>query len=422
MPAGVIRSPANLSPLPHPLAIVSWRWFWLARILAVLGQSNFVVVLGWAVYDAARVSLDMRAASFRIGLIGLAQFLPVLLLNPVAGLAADRFDRRAVVRLSLTGQTLSVAALFLAELAGFREPWLVYAAAAAFAASRAFYMPATNALGPSLVPIEVLPQAIAISAVGSRIGAIMGPVIGGFAYGLGGFWAYALTAALLGLSIGAQMRVGTPLRAAARADGHPVRRIVEGLAYVMRTRMLLGAISLDLFAVLFGGATALLPAYARDILHVGPAGLGLLRSATSVGSVGTALWLSARPISEGIGPKMLGSVALFGLATVVFGLSSSLWLSIAMLALLGASDMVSVYIRQTLVQVVTPDPMRGRVGATSTLFVSASNELGEMESGLAAALLGPVTAVVAGGALAVAIAGAWAWIFPELRHVRRFED
>jgi len=362
------RHGEHVNDHPHPLTIPSYRWFLLARLLAVLGQSNFVVVLGWAVYDAARLTLDMRAASFRIGLIGLAQFLPVLLLNPVSGLVADRFDRRLVVRLSLTGQMLAVLALFAAEWSGAHGSWLFYASAAAFASSRAFYMPAMNALGPALVPIEVLPRAIAFNTVGGRIGAIIGPVLGGFAYGLGGAWAYGLTSALIGLSIAAQCMVGTPLREVARANGHPIERIVEGLQYVMRTRMLLGAISLDLFAVLFGGATALLPAYARDVLHVGPSGLGLLRAAASVGSVGTALWISVRPVTDRIGPKMLGSVVVFGLATVVFGLSTSLWLSLAMLVLLGAADMISVYIRQTLVQVITPDPMRGRVGATSSLF------------------------------------------------------
>jgi len=407
---------------PHPLSIPAYRWFWLARILAVLGQSNFVVVLGWAVYDAARASLDMRGASLRIGLIGLAQFLPVLLLNPVAGLAADRFDRRQVVRLSLLGQVLSVLALMVAGLSGVHAPWLFYATAGVFASARAFYMPAMNALAPALVPIEVLPRAIALSAVGGRIGGIMGPVIGGYAYGLGGLWAFGVTAVLIALSIGTQMMIGPPLNPMARTGGHPIARIAEGLRYVAHTRILLGAISLDLFAVLFGGATALLPAYARDILHVGPAGLGLLRSATSVGAVGTALWLSTRPIGEGVGVKMLGAVGLFGVATVVFGLSSWLWLSLAMLALLGAADMISVFVRQTMVQVVTPDAMRGRVGATSSLFITASNELGEMESGLVAAMIGPVGSVVFGGIVAVAIAGAWGWIFPELRRVHRFED
>lgn len=412
----------DATPPPHPLAIPAYRWFWLARILAMLAQSNFVVVLGWAVYDIARTSLDMRAASLRIGLVGLAQFLPVLLLNPVAGLAADRYDRRALVRLSLAGQMLSVAALLAASLSGYDGLGLFYGAAAAFAACRAFYMPAMNALGPLLVPAEVLPRAIAVGAVAGRIGGIMGPVLGGYAYGVGGSWAYALTVALIAAALGAQLAIGKGKPLPPPPPGRPLERIAEGLSYVVRTRMLLGAISLDLFAVLFGGATAMLPAFARDILHVGPAGLGLLRSASSVGAVGTALWLSARPITHGVGPKMLIAVGLFGAASAIFGLSSWLWLSLAMLALSGAADMISVYVRQTLVQVVTPDAMRGRVGATSSLFITASNELGEMESGLVGALMGPAGSVVFGGIMAVAIAGLWGWIFPELRKVQRFED
>jgi MFS family permease len=407
---------------PHPLTLPSYRWYWLARLFAVLAQSNFVVVLGWAVYDLARESNGMRGASLRIGLVGLVQFLPALLLNPLAGLVADRFDRRHVLRASLAGQLLAVVPLLAAALAGSTSAWLFYAAAAAFAASRAFYMPANNALGPLLVPAEILPRSIAITAIGGRIGGIMGPVIGGFAYGLGGAFAFGLTVALLGLSLAAQLMIGPVVRVQPHAGGSPIERIVEGFRYVVRTRMLLGAISLDLFAVLFGGATALLPAYARDVLHVGPGGLGLLRSASSVGAVTTALWMSTRPIGSGIGVKMLGAVMVFGLATVIFGLSHWLWLSLAMLALLGAADMISVLIRQTLVQVVTPDGMRGRVGATSSLFVSASNELGEMESGLLAALLGPVGAVVFGGVMAMGITALWSTIFPELRRVKRFED
>ena len=426
--AGYVPRPDSLPyrPAPHPLAIGAYRWFWFARILAMLGQSNFVVTLGWAVYDTARMTHDMRGASLRIGLIGLAQFVPVLLLNPVAGLAADRFDRRHVARLSVLGQMIATGSLTLAAFASFDGSpgglGVLYAAAVAFAASRAFYMPSMNALGPSLVPVEVLPRAIAISAVGGRIGGIMGPVIGGYAYGLGGSWAFALTTLLLGGALLAQMAIAAPLRPVERATGHPWINIVAGLRYVVRSRMLLGAISLDLVAVLFGGATALLPVFARDILLVGPGGLGLLRAASPVGAVGTALWLTSRPISSGVGAKLLIAVAIYGLASTVFGLSTSLWLSLAMLGLAGAADMVSVFVRQTLVQVVTPDAMRGRVGAISSLFITASNELGEMESGLAAAWLGPIGAVVAGGLIATATAWLWGWIFPELRRVSRFGE
>jgi MFS family permease len=404
---------------PHPLRIAPYRWYWIARILAMLAQSNLVVALGWLVYDAARETLDMRSASLRIGLIGLAQFVPVLLFNPVAGLAADRFDRRFVVRLSLLGQAAAVSVLCLA---GRHEIGLVYAVAVGFAGARAFYMPAMNALAPALVPVAVLPRAIALSAVAGRIGGILGPVLGGYAYALGGTWAFALSAALLALAFGAQCMIRIAIEPHARADGHPLTRIVEGMQYVVRSRVLLGAISLDLFAVLFGGATALLPAYARDILMVGPTGLGLLRSASSVGAVTMAIWLSAHPLQRSVGPAMFLAVAIFGAATCIFGLSSWLWLSLAMLVLLGAADMVSVYVRQTMVQVATPDAMRGRIGATSSLFITASNELGELESGLAAAWIGPVGAVVAGGVMAMAIAGLWSLIFPQLRRAQRFDD
>ena len=406
-------------PPPHPLRIAPYRWYWIARILAMLAQSNLVVALGWLVYDAARETMDMRAASLRIGLIGLAQFVPVLVLNPFAGLAADRFDRRLVVRLSLLGQALAVSMLCLA---GGRAIGLVYMVAVGFAAARAFYMPAMNALGPALVPTAVLPHAIALSAVAGRIGAILGPVLGGYAYALGGNWAFVLSVALLVLALGAQCLIRVYIEPHPRADGHPVSRIVEGIQYVARSRVLLGAISLDLFAVLFGGATALLPAYARDILVVGPTGLGLLRAASSVGAVSMAIWLAAHPLQRAVGPAMFLAVGVFGAATCIFGLSTWLWLSLAMLMLLGAADMVSVYVRQTMVQVATPDAMRGRIGATSSLFITASNELGELESGLAAAWLGPVGAVAAGGGMAMAVAGLWSLIFPQLRRAQKFDD
>jgi hypothetical protein len=215
------------------------------------------------------------------------------------------------------------------------------------------------------VPAEILPRAIAVSAIAGRIGGIVGPVLGGFAYGVAPDFAYGLTLALLCAALLAQLAIGPHGANRPVADGKPLAHILEGLRYVAHNRMLLGAISLDLFAVLLGGATAMLPVYARDILHVGPAGLGLLRSASSVGAVSTALWLSWRPVENGVGPKMLAAVALFGVASAVFGISRWLPLSLAMLALAGAADMISVYVRQTLVQVVTPDAMRGRVGATS---------------------------------------------------------
>lgn len=406
----------------HPLAIPAYRAFWIARICAMLAQSNLVVVLGWAVYDVARSSMDMKAASLRIGLIGLSQFLPVLLINPFAGLVADRHDRRMVVRLALLAQMAAVGVLVVLEALGQADLPVFYLVAAGFAAGRGFYAPAMNALAPALVPPEILPRAIAVSAIAGRIGGIVGPVLGGFAYGLAPEAAYGLTLALLLAALLAQLAIGPHGANRRVVEGKPLAHIIEGLRYVTRNRILLGAISLDLFAVLLGGATAMLPVYARDILHVGPTGLGLLRSASSVGAVSTALWLSWRPVDDRVGPKMLVAVALFGVASAVFGVSRWLPLSLAMLALAGAADMISVYVRQTLVQVVTPDAMRGRVGATSALFITASNELGEMESGLMGALMGPVGSVVFGGVSAVAVALAWGRLFPELRRVQRFEE
>lgn len=388
----------------------------------MLAHSGLVVALGWAVYDAARLSMGIRAAALRLGLIGLIQFLPILLLSPITGLAADRFDRRQVVRLSMLGQLACPAMLALLAFGPGQELATLYLAAALFAAARAFYMPAMNALPPALVPRPALPQAIAISAIAGRIGGILGPVMGGFAYALGAGWAFAGSAILLGIALLLHLQI-RPIVQSFHQDGRRAWHLMlEGLHYVLHNRLLLGAISLDMFAVLLGGVTALLPIFARDILHIGPAGLGLLRGASSVGALATATWLSWRPVRENVGSKMLIAVALFGLATIGFGLSRSVSLSMFCLALLGAADMVSVYIRQSLVQIATPDDKRGRVGAISGLFIAGSNELGEMETGVAAAFLGPVGAVIMGGAGAIGLALMWHRLFPELAAARRFDQ
>jgi MFS family permease len=404
----------------HPFAFRDFRYFWVARICAMLAHSGLVVALGWAVYDEARLSMGIRAAALRLGLIGLVQFLPILLLSPFTGFTADRFDRRQVVRVALIGQILCPAALTLLAFGPGQNLYALYLAAALFAGARAFYQPAMNALPPALVPSATLPQAIAVTAIAGRIGAIMGPVLGGFAYALAQGWAFALSVALLLVALMLHLRI-RPIAQKPLADPRgAVAQMLEGFRYVMQNRLLLGAISLDMFAVLLGGATALLPIFARDVLHVGPEGLGQLRAASSVGALATAAWLSWRPVRTHVGAKMLLSVALFGVMTIGFGLSRSMPLSLLCLTVAGAADMVSVYIRQSLVQLATPDDKRGRVGAISSLFVAGSNELGEMESGLAAALLGPVGAVVAGGACAVGLAALWARLFPELPRATDF--
>jgi MFS family permease len=408
--------------MTHPLQYRDFRFYWGARLCAMLAHNGLIMALGWSVYDVARATLGVREAALRLGLVGLVQFVPFLLCNPVAGLVADRCDRRFVVRFALAGQLACVVPLALVAWHEGVMLLLLYVVAAGFAAARAFYMPAMNALLSATVPPEALPRAIALGAIAGRTGGILGPLLGGYAYAVSPACAYGFAAVLLLGSLICQWGIGPLAAQKSGPQGHPLVLMRQGLAYVRDNRLLLGTITLDLFATLFGGVTALLPVYARDILLVGPDGLGLLRAASSMGALATAIALSWRPVRSEIGAKMLISVGVYGAGTIIFGLSTSLLVSMGCLALLGAADMVSVLIRQTLVQISTPDVMRGRVGAISTLFVSASNELGEMESGLAAALLGPVAAVVTGGMASLALAVMWCRLFPQLLQARHFEN
>jgi MFS family permease len=281
-------------------------------------------------------------------------------------------------------------------------------------------MPALQALAPNLVPRKTLPRAIALSSISWQVGAITGPALGGYLFAVAPHMPYSVSAALLAVAFVCQLMIGPTTRSPVDRTRHPWKQMIDGLHYVRKNRIVLGAISLDLFAVLLGGATALLPVYARDVLHVGSEGLGHLRAAPAVGATLSAAWFSFRPLKHEVGVKMLIAVGVFGAATIVFGLSRSMALSLACLAILGAADMLSVYVRQSLIQLSTPDEMRGRVGSVSSLFISASNELGEAESGFLGALIGPIAAVVAGGVGAIAVVLAWAWLFPELRQARDF--
>ncbi|WP_206370330.1 MFS transporter [Solimonas marina] len=406
---------------PHPFSFRDFRLFWIARLATTLAQNGMVVVIGWQVYDIARASMAPRDAALWLGLIGLAQFLPLFALTLVTGWAADRLDRRVIVRLCLGAQLICAAALGTLTHAGQMSLTPLFVVAIVLGIARAFYAPAQNALGPNLVPREILPRAIALGAIASRSGAIAGPAVGGYLYALAPFAPYAFDALLFALAFFCVMLIRPVAVTAMSRQLHPWRQMLEGLHYIRRNRVVLGAISLDLFAVLLGGATAMLPIYARDILHVGAAGLGALRAAPAVGALVSALWFTYRPLRSDIGVKMLMAVAIYGVATVVFGLSRMMPLSLICLAVLGAADMLSVYVRQSLIQMSTPDEMRGRVGAVSTMFVSASNELGEAESGFLAALIGPVAAVVLGGGGAVVMAVLWARAFPELREARNFD-
>ncbi|TNE67815.1 MAG: MFS transporter [Alphaproteobacteria bacterium] len=404
----------------HPFAFASYRFFWTARLLAMLAHSATVVSLGWYVYDLARQTMDVRDSAFLLGLIGLVQFLPVMLLSPLAGYAADRFDRRNVVRLTLLGQFLCSGIITFLVLTGRETLTALFVLAGLLAAVRTFYRPTMDALAARVVPANVLPSAIALNSIAGRIGAIVGPAVGGFAFAVSAWAAFALASGMLLIALACQFGIGPIRRLGLKPNDTPIRMMVEGFRYVLGNRLLLGAISLDLFSVLLGGVTAMLPVFARDILHTGPEGLGLLRTAPSVGAVLMALWLSWKPVKHAVGAKMLVSVIIFGIGTIAFGLSKSMPFSLFCLFVLGAADMISVYVRQSLVLITTPDKMRGRVGSVSTLFISASNELGEMESGTLAALIGPIGSVVVGGVSAVVIAVAWIRLFPELWRAHDF--
>ena len=406
--------------VPEPLRIPAFRAYWIARLAATIAQMAMVIVIGWQVYDIARQTMDIRDAAFQLGLIGLFQFVPLFLLTPVSGWAADRLDRRLIARAAILLELACAIILAWTTWAGVISLPILFAVAALLGVARAFAGPALGALAPNLVPRPILPKAIALSSTAWQSGAIAGPALGGILYDVVPHLPYVVSAALFAVAAAGLFAI-PPVERTALKPGSPWTQMVEGLSYVRRNRLVLGAITLDLFAVLLGGVVAMLPVFARDILQVGADGLGPLRAAPAAGATLTAIIFSIRPLRTNVGSKMLVAVIVFGAATVVFGVSTSYVLSLAMLALLGAADMFSVYIRQSLIQLHTPDEMRGRVAAASTLAISASNELGEARSGFTAALLGPVAATVAGGLAAIGVTLLWAWWFPELRRARSFE-
>jgi MFS family permease len=406
--------------LPEPLRIPAFRYFWLARLSTTIAQMAMVIVIGWQVYDIARETMSIREAAFRLGLIGLVQFVPLFVLTPISGWTADRLDRRYIARAVVSLEFLCALMLFVATWGGFISLPILFSVAALLGVARAFAGPALGALAPNLVPREILPNAIALSSAAWQTGAIVGPAVGGILYDVRPHLPYGLSAVLFAFSVLCLFTIPRIARAPLR-PGSPWQQMADGLVYVRRNRLVLGAITLDLFAVLLGGVTAMLPVYARDILHVGANGLGPLRAAPAAGATLTAIFFSVQPLRTNVGVKMLAAVVIFGAATAVFGISTYYPLSLAMLALLGAADMFSVYIRQSLIQLHTPDQMRGRVAAVSTLAISASNELGETRSGFTAALLGPVVATVGGGIAAIGVTLLWAGLFPQLRQAQTFE-
>jgi MFS family permease len=415
--------PDDPSAPPSARALIKERdyvFFWASRWMGSFGTQVQSVAMGWQVYALSRRTLDVAHSAFNVSLIGLATFAPLLLLALPAGETVDRHDRRRVLALCYGAETVGVAILAWASLTGVASVALLLAVAVLFGAARAFFSPAMTALGPMLVPRELLPRAIAWNSLAWQTASIAGPAIGGLLIAASPGVAYCTTLALY-LAAAACL---TPIRgrtAPIVQAGSRLALVREGLEYVWKNRVVFGAISLDLAAVILGGASALLPAFARDVLHVGPQGFGLLRMGPALGATVVGLSLAVRPIRAHAGLIMFAGVAVFGAATVGFGLSRLLWASLIALAILGGADMLSVFVRQTLVQLITPDPMRGRVAAVSTLFISASNELGEFESGVAARFLGAVGATVFGGVGALMVTGLWAWLFPALRKADRLE-
>lgn len=392
-----------------------YRFYWFALILNGFAVQIQTVAVGWYIYDLTRNPLDL-------GIVGLSQFMPALLLVLVTGQVADRFSRRSIMGVCIAAEAIVAALLLLAALLGLASPLPIFVIIALFGVARAFYNPARQSIVPNLVPPAHLPNAIAANSTGNQFATICGPVAGGLLYAIGPEYAYGATIGLL-IVASALVFIGVPrLNSASGRAPASWQTISAGFRYIWNNKPLLGAISLDLFAVLFGGALALLPVYARDILAVGPEGLGLLRAGPAIGAIAVGIVLMTRPIRNHAGLIMFVSVASFGLATWIFAVSQSLWLSFAMLVLVGGFDMISVNIRSILVQVWTPDAVRGRVNAVNQVFIGASNELGAFRAGVMAVWVGPIAAVALGGAFIVGISAVWALMFPQLRRVQRLGD
>ncbi|HEY8976648.1 MAG TPA: MFS transporter [Burkholderiaceae bacterium] len=399
---------------PSLAAHPSFLRFWAGRVAGTMGNQMVMVAVGWQMYD-------LTHSAWALGLVGLFQFVPALALALVSGHVADHHDRRHIVSMAMSLQLAAALMLLLSTHEGWISRDLILGVSLLLGVARSFQMTAQQALTPLLVPASILSRAMAFSSSGNQAAIIGGPALGGFLYAAGASVVYVVCAGLF--------VVGASLVWSARYDHRPAPRapvtmdtLLAGVRFIRAKPVVLGAISLDLFAVLLGGAVALLPIYARDILHVGPEGLGLLRGAPAVGALLMSLVLARWTIRSRAGAILFSCVAIFGLTTIVFGLSTSFWLSMAMLFINGAVDMVSVVVRQTLVQLDTPDEMRGRVSAVNAIFIGASNQLGEFESGATAALFGPVGAVVAGGVGTLVVVGLWMRWFPELLRRRSLTE
>jgi MFS family permease len=404
-------------PEPSPAGLIGQRpfvLFWLARIAATIGYQMMALVIGWKIYE-------ITDSAFDLGLVGLILFIPAVVLTLFVGHSADRYDRRRIVQTAQSVYALAAALVTAAMYFGWLSRDLLFFAVFMIGCARAFELPTGHALVPALVPTHLLPRAVAAWSSANQVAVISGPALGGFIYAAMPIAVSTLCVVFFMTSVTLVSLIRIRSNVVADREPPTISSVLAGFHYIMRRRRLLGVISLDLFVVLLGGVTALLPIFAKDILAAGPIGLGLLRSAPAVGALTTAIILSHYPVERHIGRKMFGVVAIYGIATITFGLSTWLPLSLVALVFLGASDAVSVVIRFTLVQVETPDDMRGRVSAINYLFVGSSNTLGEFESGTVAAWLGAVPSVLIGGIGSLVIAATWMGLFPDLRKIDRFE-
>jgi MFS family permease len=399
----------------HRIALTyrGFRFFWLTTLLVSFAVQIMSVSVAWQIYD-------VTGNVFLLGLVGLSLFLPALLLILVTGLTADRFNRRGIMAVCLTVELVCALGFLVFVNAQEHEVWPIFGILVLLGTARAFWSPAAQSLAPNLVPPEALSNAITTNATAWQMAAILGPAAGGLLYGISPSVAFGTAAVLLACAVVSVLMIPKPAQVR-DSQAKSLESIFGGFRYIRSNKVVLGAISLDMFAVLMGGAVALLPVYTKDILHAGPQELGLLRAAPGIGAIAMALFLTRFPIRDHAGKLLFLFVGLFGAFTAIFGLSTTVWISIPALALVGASDMVSVTIRETIMQLWTPEEVRGRVNAVNSVFIGASNELGEFRAGTVAHFIGPVPAVVLGGFGAIAVAIIWSRIFPQLRDQRTLD-
>ena len=418
-------SPADSAPpstsAPHPFTIPNYRYYWITRLFATLAVNGLLLIVGWQAYNLARVEMGVKEAAGILGLLGLLQFVPLFILTPLVGWVADRLDRRYISRAALAVQAAVALVLAVLTMQDAISLPVIYAVAVVLGICRAFFGPATNALAPNLVPAASLPRAIALSTIAWQVGVIAGPGMAGPLYAIDPAAPYFVFAGMLGVAMLAMFAIGPVPRPAIDRSRHPIKQVADGMAYVWSNKLVLGAITLDLLVMFLAGAVAMIPVFARDILDAGAMGLSLLAASPAIGAVVVATIFSFRPLGKNVGNVMLIAMVVFGAATIGFGLSKNLYLSMACLAVAGAADMFSVYVRGSLIQLHTPDDKRGRVSAVSQVTISASNELGDAMTGGLALLIGPVAAIVAGGAGAILVTGLWSRLFPQIGAAKSFD-